>query len=155
MVDVNFRATAVLTRLVAERMAARRRGHIVTVASFAGVVGIPGAAVYSATKAADRIFTASLRQELGERGVTLTDVVLGSITTGMLEEVESNPRVRRYFDRFRRLGLLTDTSAPRVGAAIVGAIRREEAVVVLPSRGRYLVLPAQGLARQIGAWLAR
>ena len=154
-VDTNFRAAALLTRLAASGMAARRTGHIVNVASLAGVIGIPGEPTYSATKAALRIFTASLRLELGEHRIGLTDVVLGFITTAMLAEVESNPRVHRYFERGRRLGLMVDTPPDRVAAAVVQAIERRQDVVVLPARARYLYLPLQGLARAIGQVLAR
>jgi NAD(P)-dependent dehydrogenase (short-subunit alcohol dehydrogenase family) len=41
-VDLNLRAMVVLTRLVAERMAAQHSGHIVNITSLAGVVGLTG-----------------------------------------------------------------------------------------------------------------
>jgi short-subunit dehydrogenase len=154
-IDVNFRAAAVLTRLVAEGMAQRRSGHIVNVASLAGIVGLAGEPVYSGTKAALRLFSASLRLELGRCRIGVTDVVLGTISTGMLDEVESNPRVRRLFDRGRRLRLPADAPAADVAAAVVRAIERGQAVVVLPERARYLYLPLQGMSRTIGRWLAR
>jgi short-subunit dehydrogenase len=154
-IDLNIRAAAVLTRLVAEGMAARRFGHIVNVASLAGVVGVPGEPVYSATKAALRLLTASLRLELGRCGIGLTDVVLGTVQTGLLEDVEANPRVRRLFDRGRRLQLLVDTPSGVVATAVVRAIERRQDVVVLPSRARLLYLPLQGAARTIVRWLAR
>ncbi|MGH2598418.1 MAG: SDR family NAD(P)-dependent oxidoreductase [Dehalococcoidia bacterium] len=155
IVDVNFRATAVLTRIVAERMAARRTGHIVNVASLAGVVGTPGEAVYAGAKAASRVFTSSLRVELDPYRIDLTDVVLGTVKTGMLDEAESNPRVHRLFDRGRRLGVLADTPAEDVAAAIVQAIERRRPVVVLPTRAWLLYMPLQGLARSVVNRLAR
>jgi len=154
-VDINFRAAAVLTRLVGKEMAARRSGHIVNVASLAGVLGIPGEPVYAGTKAALRIFSSSLRLELARHNVTLTDVVLGTVDTGMLDQVESNPRVHRLFNRARRLRLLTDTPAVDVGAAVVRAIERRQAVLVLPERARYLHLPLPGVARTLTNLLAR
>jgi 3-oxoacyl-[acyl-carrier protein] reductase len=54
-VDVNFHATVVLTRLVAEGMARRRAGHIVNIASLAGIAGMPGEPTYAGTKAALRL----------------------------------------------------------------------------------------------------
>lgn len=154
-VDVNLRAAVILTRLVAERMAVRRTGHIVNVTSLAGVIGIPGEPTYSATKAGMRLFTASLRLELGRYHISLTDLVLGTVTTGMLDEVESNPGVHRFFRRGRQTHLLVDTPAPVVAAAVVRAIEQRQAVVVLPTRARYLLLPLQGLARSAGRLLAR
>lgn len=154
-VDVNFRATAVLTRLVAAEMAARGTGHIVTIASFAGVTGVPGEPVYAGSKAALRLFTSSLRPELGRYGIRLTDVVLGTAPSDMLDEIESNPGVRRTFNRFRRIGMLVDTPAVAVGVAVARGIERNEAVVVLPARGRYLALPLQGVSRAIANLLSR
>jgi short-subunit dehydrogenase len=154
-VDINFRAAAVLTRLAVEGMSARRRGHIVNVASLAGVLGIPGEPTYSGTKAALRLFTSSLRLELGEHGVYLTDVVLGTVPTDMLGQVEDSPRVRRYFDRGRRLGLLVDTPPREVAGAVVRAIERRGEVVVLPTRAWFMHLPLQGVARAVGRLLAR
>jgi short-subunit dehydrogenase len=154
-VDLNFRAAVVMTRLVAAEMAARHRGHIVNVASLAGVTGLPGEPVYAGTKAALRLFTASVRDELRARGITLTDVVIGTTGTEMLEEAERNPRVHRLFSRGRRLRLLLDSPADDVAAAIVRAIEHRQAVVVLPSRARVLILPLQGLSRSIVRMLAR
>jgi NAD(P)-dependent dehydrogenase (short-subunit alcohol dehydrogenase family) len=153
-VDLNLRAAVVLTRLAAADMAGRRQGHIVNVSSLAGVTGIPGEAAYSGTKAALRLFTASLRPELASRGVRLTDVVLGFITTDMLANVESNPRVDRIFRRARRLRLMTDTAPDVVGRAILRAIEDERAVLVIPEYARYLYLPLQGVSRRIVQLLA-
>lgn len=148
-VDVNFRAAVVLTRLVAEGMAARRTGHIVNVSSLAGVSGLPGEATYAGTKAALRLFTASLRPELAPHGIALTDVVLGFVTTDMLAAADRSHRVGRLFARARRLHLMVDTPPETVAAAVVRAIERRQEVVVLPTRARYLYLPLQGVSRMI------
>ncbi len=153
IVDVNFRAPVVLTRLAAERMAAQGGGHIVNVSSLAGVTGIPGAATYAGTKAALRLFTSSLRVELNEQGIYLTDVVLGFVKTGMLEQVENSSRVGTLFNRARRLRLMHDTPAPVVARAIVDAIEARQTVVVIPGYARLLYLPLQGLSRRFVQWL--
>ncbi|MBI2761823.1 MAG: SDR family oxidoreductase [Chloroflexi bacterium] len=153
-VDLNFRAAVVLARLAAADMATRRSGHIVNVASVAAVSGLPGEATYAGTKAAMRLFTASLRPELGALGIHLTDVVLGFVGTDMLDQVEAHPRVSAIFNRARRLRMMVDTPAADVAEAIVRGIERRQEVVVLPSRARYLYLPAQGLSRTIARLLA-
>ncbi len=149
IVDINLRAAVLLTRLAAAQMAARRSGHIVNVASLAGVTGLPGEAVYAATKAALRLFTASLRPELTPHGVRLTDVTLGFVPTDMLAQVESHPRVARLFARARRLHLMVDTPARTVAEAVAEAVERDRETVVLPARARLLFLPLQGLARTV------
>jgi short-subunit dehydrogenase len=89
-VDVNLRAVVVMTRLVAERMAAQHSGHIVNIASLAGVAGLPGEATYSGTKAAVRLFTFALRKELAPHGIRLTEMVIGPMETELLDQLEAN-----------------------------------------------------------------
>ena len=149
IVDVNLRAAVLLTRLAAAQMAVRRSGHIVNVASLAGVTGLPGEAVYAATKAALRLITASLRPELAPYRIRLTDVVLGFVPTDMLARVEGHPRVARLFARARRLHLMVDTPARTVAEAVTEAVERDRETVVLPTRARLLYLPLQGLARTV------
>ena len=58
-------------------------GHIVVMSSGAGLRGFPGAAAYSATKAAQRMFAEALRHELAGTGVSVTTVFPGEIRTSL------------------------------------------------------------------------
>jgi 3-oxoacyl-[acyl-carrier protein] reductase len=58
-------------------------GHIVVMSSGAGLRGFPGAAAYSATKAAQRMFAEALRHELSGTGVSVTTVYPGEIRTSL------------------------------------------------------------------------
>jgi 3-oxoacyl-[acyl-carrier protein] reductase len=58
-------------------------GHIVVMSSGAGLRGFPGAAAYSATKAAQRMFAEALRHELSDTGVSVTTVYPGEIRTSL------------------------------------------------------------------------
>ena len=60
-------------------MLERRRGQIVIVSSGAGLRAFPDAAVYGATKAAQRGFAEALRHELHGSGVSVTVVYPGQI----------------------------------------------------------------------------
>lgn len=62
-------------------MKAAGRGHIVNIASIAGLVAYPGASGYNATKFALRGLTESLRQELAPAGIKVTAVYPGSTDT--------------------------------------------------------------------------
>lgn len=70
--DVNLRAPVVLTRLLVEGMVARRRGHIVLMASMGGQAPAPGQIVYGPTKAGLRAFGFALRNELRGTGVAVS-----------------------------------------------------------------------------------
>ena len=61
---VNWFGTVHTVRAALPRLLARGRGHIVVVSSGAGVRAFPQAAVYGATKAAQRGFAEALRHEL-------------------------------------------------------------------------------------------
>jgi hypothetical protein len=148
-VDLNFRAVVVLTRLIAERMAAAHSGHIVNMASLAGVASLPGEATYSGTKAAVRLFTTALRKELAPHGIRLSEIVIGPMETELLDQLEANRYVHGMFESSRRLGLLVNLKPERVARAVVGAIEREQPVVVLPRRTWFLYLPFQGLTRTV------
>jgi uncharacterized protein len=67
--DVNLRAPIVLSRLLLPGMLRRRAGHVVLMASMAGMIPGPRSSVYSATKFALRGFGHSLRGELRGTGV--------------------------------------------------------------------------------------
>jgi short-subunit dehydrogenase len=86
MTDVNWYGTlftvhAALPTLL--QQAPARPGHVVIMSSGAGLRSFPSAAVYGATKAAQRMFGEALRHELGGTGVGLTVVYPGEIATSL------------------------------------------------------------------------
>ena len=73
-------------------MLRRNHGHVVTIASAAGLFGVTGLADYSASKCAVIGFDDSLRDELaylGKDGVFTTVVCPFYINTGMFDGVKS------------------------------------------------------------------
>jgi short-subunit dehydrogenase len=80
---VNWLGTAYSVKAALPGMLQRRRGHIVIVSSGAGIRSFPGAAVYGATKAAQRGFGEALRHELKGRGIGLTMVYPGQIRSAL------------------------------------------------------------------------
>ena len=82
-VTVNFTAPAVGAATIAERMAARARGHIVLIGSVAGSFPLPMSPTYSAAKAGLAMFAEALRLRLEPHGVTITLVVPGFVDTPM------------------------------------------------------------------------
>jgi NAD(P)-dependent dehydrogenase (short-subunit alcohol dehydrogenase family) len=71
----------------------RNGGSIVLVASIAQLVGIPGFAVYSATKAALRSFARTWAAELKDRGIRVNALSPGPIDTPIFEGMSSDPAV--------------------------------------------------------------
>jgi short-subunit dehydrogenase len=80
---VNWLGTAYTVKAALPGMLERGRGHVVIVSSGAGIRSFPGAAVYGATKAAQRGFGEAMRHELKGTGVGLTMVYPGQIRSSL------------------------------------------------------------------------
>lgn len=82
---VNAEGVFLVSRALARRMAPRRRGSLVTVASNAAGVPRHGMAAYAASKAAATMFTRCLGLELAEYGIRCNIVAPGSTRSAMQE----------------------------------------------------------------------
>jgi 3-oxoacyl-[acyl-carrier protein] reductase len=83
MTEVNWLGTVYTIKAALPQMLLNGSGHIVVMSSGAGLRSFPGAAAYSATKAAQRMFAEALRHELAGSGVSLTSVFPSEIATAL------------------------------------------------------------------------
>lgn len=83
MTDVNWNGTLYTVHAGLPHLLGQGSGHIVVVSSGAALRSFPWAAVYGATKAAQRMFAEALRHELSGTGVSVTVVYPGEIATGL------------------------------------------------------------------------
>ncbi len=83
VLGVNLRGTFLFTRAAARPMMKARRGRIINVASVSGLMGNPGQANYSASKAGVIGLTRTVARELASRNVTVNAVAPGFIATDM------------------------------------------------------------------------
>ncbi len=82
VIDVNLTSTFLTARAAFQRMARRRQGAIVTMASLAAFNGAgPGAAAYAAAKGAIVAYTRALAKEGGPFGIRVNGVAPGLIAT--------------------------------------------------------------------------
>ncbi len=130
VVEVNLLAPMMLVREVLPDMLERGRGHIVNIASLAGLIGLPYEAVYSASKAGLIAWSNALRQELDGTGVGVSVVSPGFVgKAGMF--------ARHYDKGPRYFGLCQPED---VAGAVTRAIRRNlPEVVVNPTPVRPLL----------------
>ena len=81
MIDVNLKGTIYAARASIPHLIASGEGDLVTVASEAGRRGLPGEAVYCASKFGQVGLTRALDHELREHGVRCTNVCPGGVAT--------------------------------------------------------------------------
>lgn len=85
VIDVNLWGVIHGCRHFVPRMKERGRGHVLNVASLAGVVALPQMGPYSATKAAVIAYSEALRAELSAHGVGVTVLCPSFTQTGLLD----------------------------------------------------------------------
>ena len=81
MIDVNVKGTIYATRAALPHLLESGEADLVTIASVAGLRGLPLEAVYCASKFAQVGFTSALDHELRERGVRCTNLCPGGVAT--------------------------------------------------------------------------
>lgn len=85
VIDTNLKGTFLFARSVGAVMMRGRYGRIVNISSVSGLVGNPGQANYSASKAGVIGFSKTIARELASRGITVNVVAPGFITTDMTD----------------------------------------------------------------------
>ncbi|MFZ5986909.1 MAG: 3-oxoacyl-[acyl-carrier-protein] reductase [Bacillota bacterium] len=90
VLDINLKGAFFCTKAVARIMMKQRSGKIINIASVAGVMGNPGQANYSASKAGLIGLTKSTAKELASRGITCNAVAPGLIASKMTEVLPDN-----------------------------------------------------------------
>jgi 3-oxoacyl-[acyl-carrier protein] reductase len=83
VLNINLRGTFLFTRAAARPMMKARQGRIINVASVSGLMGNPGQANYSASKAGVIGLTRTVACELASRNITVNAVAPGFINTEM------------------------------------------------------------------------
>jgi len=91
--DTNVRGVYLCTREAVPRMRAQNEetgfgGHIVNVASIAGLLGTPNISAYNATKFAVRGFSEAVMKEVREDGIRVTCLYPGSVETNFFDVAE-------------------------------------------------------------------
>jgi hypothetical protein len=88
MVDVNIKGVLNGVAAVLPAMIANKSGHIINISSSAAHNYFPGGAVYCATKAAVKMFSEGLRQELAPKyGINVTSIEPGAVSTELMDTI--------------------------------------------------------------------
>jgi len=128
-IDVNFLGAARVVLAALPHMVDQKSGHIVLLGSVDGKKGLPLDAPYAASKFAMVGFGDVLRQELRQNGVEVSTVLPGRVDTAFVEGM-----------RFPAIG--KPMPPERVAKAVMKAIKRNRAEVILPAQAIPLVWAA-------------
>ena len=111
MVDVNLTGVFNGCRAAAPHLIARRRGKVINLASVLGAVGLPGYALYAATKGGVIALTRTLGVEWARHNVQVNAIAPGWFVTDMNEAAFADPRINERLTRdipMRRTGRLEE-----------------------------------------------
>lgn len=125
-IQVNLVGVIQLTRQVLPHMIERRRGHIITMGSVAGLTATPTYTIYAATKFGVRGFSEALRREVGVYGIRVSMIYPGGVATEFGEK--AGIKRRTGISTPKRLKL----TAAQVADAVLGVVKHPRRMVVLP-----------------------
>jgi NAD(P)-dependent dehydrogenase (short-subunit alcohol dehydrogenase family) len=91
---VNVRGPFLCSRAVLPSMVARGSGHIITIASVAGLVAFPGRCAYTASKGAALMLTRSIAVDYAAAGIRANAVCPGMVYTPMTSWRLDQPELR-------------------------------------------------------------
>ncbi|MCG3174621.1 MAG: 3-phenylpropionate-dihydrodiol/cinnamic acid-dihydrodiol dehydrogenase [Myxococcota bacterium] len=145
--DVNAKGMIFGVQAAARAMIPLRRGHIVNIASLAGVAPVPGLSLYSASKFAIRGFSLAAAQELRRHGICVSVLCPDAVRTPMLDLQRDYPQAALTFSGDRTL----DTG--EIVRAILDDILINQPVEVMLPRSRGVLAAAANLSPGAAALL--
>lgn len=146
VIDVNVRGPLILLHALLGPMRERQRGAIVLMSSMGGMQGLPGLAVYSASKAFNTMLAEGLWYELRQQGIDVLACCAGATRTpayfrsfgkpvpGMLE---SDVVARKTLNMLGQGPRVVPGFINRIGAFINGRLLSRKAAIRLVSRATW------------------
>ena len=133
-IQVNLLALIQITRLVLPGMIERRHGHIINMASIAGLFATPTYSIYAASKFGVRGFSEALRREIGIYNIRVSVVYPGAVDT----EFRSHARINR------KTGITTPSflrlNADQVADAVWHLITHPRRSLIIPPIYRFAII---------------
>jgi len=114
---------------VPEMIRAGKGGHIVSVSSTAGLIGLPWHVVYSATKHAVVGISEVLRYDLKKHNIGVSVICPGAVNTGIVQSVKINASPESL-EKSRELFLKIAIAPEKVAEMIVNAVRSRKFLVI-------------------------
>jgi short-subunit dehydrogenase len=141
-IEVNFLGVLTGCRLMLPDMVKRRSGHIVNVASMAGMVAVPGQAVYAGTKFAVVGLSTALADEFAPQGVEVTVILPTFTNTELISGTKAT-------------GAQKPVQPEDIAAAIVKALDKPKTHVSVPAPLRFVGAATSMLGPRGRRWLSK
>jgi short-subunit dehydrogenase len=131
IVGINFWGVVYGINSFLPHMISQKYGHIVNTASLFGLIGVPGAGAYCATKFAVVGLSEALRAEVRRYGIGVSVICPGLINTNIVCDgrtclpengAANRSTVEKFFKDYGR-------SPEKVAKAVLNAVRKNKAVV--------------------------
>jgi NADP-dependent 3-hydroxy acid dehydrogenase YdfG len=135
MIDINLKGTIYTAAATLQHLIDSGEGDFISLASVAGLRGLPGESVYNASKFGQLGFTRSLDHELREHGVRATNICPGAVKTNFAigtGRTEGDPELD---------GMLT---ADEVADVILFTVTRPRRMRILTTSFRPMIEPSWG-----------
>jgi short-subunit dehydrogenase len=141
-IEVNFYGVLTGCRLVLPEMVARHSGHIINVASMAGMVAVPGQLVYAGTKFAVVGLSTAMADEFAPQGVEVTVVMPTFTNTELLAGTTPSAAQK-------------PVQPEDIAAAIVKALDKPKTHVSVPAPLRFVGALTAMLSPKGRRWLSK
>ncbi len=147
--DINAKGTFYGMKIIGDQMVRQGSGHIINIASLAGVAPIYGISLYSASKYAVRGYSLAVAQELREKNVYCTVICPDLVDTPMLDlQLNYDKETALTFSGNKTL------SVSDIEKAILKAMRTRQLEICVPESRGYTAKIANFLP-QISFWLKK
>lgn len=141
-VEVNLYGVINGCRLALPEMVARRGGHIVNIASLAGMLAVPGQALYAGTKFAVVGLSTALADEFAPQGVQISCVMPTFTNTELISGTATG-------------GLTTPVQPEEIAAAVVRTLDKPRTAVSVPYPLRFVAAATAFLPPRGRRWLSQ
>jgi short-subunit dehydrogenase len=141
-IEVNFYGVLTGCQLVLPEMVGRRTGHIVNIASMAGMVAVPGQVVYAGTKFAVVGLSSAMADEFAAQGVHVTAVLPTFTNTELISGTNTTAATK-------------PVQPDDVAAAIVRVLDKPKTQVSVPASSRFVGIMTMLLPTRMRRWLGK
>ena len=141
-IEVNLYGVLVGCQLALPDMVARRRGHVINIASLSGLIPVPGQVTYAATKFGVVGLSAALADEMAPHGVHVSALMPPFTDTELISGTRPTPATR-------------PVRPEDIAAAVVATLDKPKTHVSVPPLLRFTAQAAQLLGPRGRRWMNR